>query len=423
MGQYTIVTNFLSKDSLTTGNALKAVKGAELTTELTTIQAAVNSKVDGAVQYFPDGTAIQPSVGFTNNAGTGMYNTAGVIGFATGATNRATIGVLGLALNSATGATGSASDLLVNRAGGTANNIQQGANITLFDTTNTTISALQNSGGQTELWQFNGGSWSQIFKVATTRGLSINAPASGVALTVTGVGGAAFGGPAAFIQSCATASQANGLFVAAGTNANDLALSVNNAANNTSLFKVFGDGGVVAGSGTSQGVGTVNAAGFYVNGVALVTGSTIIKAVKTALTARASTTTLSNDPDLVLAIPSAGTYAIEALISAYNTAGGTVGVSYNLNYSGTFTANQSLILAVAGASSFPPAATLITATATTSLAFGNCGAAIGGGQGLIKATLVATGAGTLGFAWAQNASNPTATNIGAGSYITATKIA
>ena len=95
MSNYSLITSFVSKDGLISGNPLKLVKGADLTTEFTAVQTAVNTKIDGTVQYFPDGTAGQPSVGFTNNVGTGMFNAAGVLGFATGATQRLTISAAG----------------------------------------------------------------------------------------------------------------------------------------------------------------------------------------------------------------------------------------------------------------------------------------------------------------------------------------
>ena len=95
MSNYTPVTNFLSKDSLVSGNPLKAVKGADFTTEFTAVQTALNSKFDGAVVFAPDGTAGQPSFGFTNNAGTGMYNAAGVLNFATANTQRLSIATAG----------------------------------------------------------------------------------------------------------------------------------------------------------------------------------------------------------------------------------------------------------------------------------------------------------------------------------------
>jgi len=47
MSQYTPVTNFVSKDALISGNPLKLVKGADLTTEFAAVQTALNSKADG----------------------------------------------------------------------------------------------------------------------------------------------------------------------------------------------------------------------------------------------------------------------------------------------------------------------------------------------------------------------------------------
>jgi hypothetical protein len=46
MSDYTKATNFASKDSLSTGNPLKIVKGTEIDTEFNSIQTAVASKAD-----------------------------------------------------------------------------------------------------------------------------------------------------------------------------------------------------------------------------------------------------------------------------------------------------------------------------------------------------------------------------------------
>jgi hypothetical protein len=134
---------------------------------------------------------------------------SGTLSFATAATNRVQINGSGnvsvLAPTSGTAlavsgaatavvlsvisgnlATTSEQDVAVQRAGSTANAVLEGPNLILQDTTNTTYTAWQQSGGQTELWQFNG-SWVQILKVASTRAVTVNAPISGgVALTVTG---------------------------------------------------------------------------------------------------------------------------------------------------------------------------------------------------------------------------------------------
>jgi hypothetical protein len=95
MSNYTVITNYLSKDSLTTGNPLKLVKGADLTADFTAVAAAIATKFDGTLVYAPDGTAAQPSFGFTNNAGVGVYNVAGLLGLATGGVARFTISATG----------------------------------------------------------------------------------------------------------------------------------------------------------------------------------------------------------------------------------------------------------------------------------------------------------------------------------------
>lgn len=46
MSNYTKATNFAAKDALASGNPSKLVKGTEIDSEFTAIQAAVNSKAD-----------------------------------------------------------------------------------------------------------------------------------------------------------------------------------------------------------------------------------------------------------------------------------------------------------------------------------------------------------------------------------------
>jgi hypothetical protein len=58
---YTKSTNFATKDTLTSGDPLKIVKGTEINTEFDNIQTAVNSKADVASPTFT-GTAVFPSV-------------------------------------------------------------------------------------------------------------------------------------------------------------------------------------------------------------------------------------------------------------------------------------------------------------------------------------------------------------------------
>lgn len=91
-----------------------------------------------------------------------------------------------------------------------------------------------NSPGYETCFTQNGtASWCQT----PNRNIVINAPASGIALTATGVAGV----PAVAIFSPNTASSSFGLGINAGTNSSDTALGVNNASA-ASLFSVKGDG-------------------------------------------------------------------------------------------------------------------------------------------------------------------------------------
>lgn len=59
MSNYTITTNFASKDTLISGNPLKLIKGADFTTEFTNVATAITSKQDSA--YTPPGTGAVPT--------------------------------------------------------------------------------------------------------------------------------------------------------------------------------------------------------------------------------------------------------------------------------------------------------------------------------------------------------------------------
>lgn len=52
MSNYTKSTDFAIKDSLSTGNPSKLVKGTEIDTEFSAIQSAINSKADKANPTF-----------------------------------------------------------------------------------------------------------------------------------------------------------------------------------------------------------------------------------------------------------------------------------------------------------------------------------------------------------------------------------
>ncbi len=71
MSNYTKTTNFATKDSLTSGDPAKIVKGTEINTEFNNIQTAVNSKSNSASPAFTGTmTAVTVNVSGTLTAGT-----------------------------------------------------------------------------------------------------------------------------------------------------------------------------------------------------------------------------------------------------------------------------------------------------------------------------------------------------------------
>jgi hypothetical protein len=71
MSDYTKTTNFATKDSLTTGDPAKIVKGTEINTEFNNIATAVNSKSNSANPTFTGTmTAATVNVSGTLTAGT-----------------------------------------------------------------------------------------------------------------------------------------------------------------------------------------------------------------------------------------------------------------------------------------------------------------------------------------------------------------
>jgi hypothetical protein len=86
MTAYTKSTNFATKDTLTSGDPLKIVKGTEINTEFDNIQTAVNSKSDTASPSFT-GTVTIPTVSVSGttdstSTSTGSVVTAGGVGIA-----------------------------------------------------------------------------------------------------------------------------------------------------------------------------------------------------------------------------------------------------------------------------------------------------------------------------------------------------
>jgi hypothetical protein len=141
-------------------------------------------------------------------------------------------------------------------------------------------------------------------------------------------------------------------------------------------------------------------------------------AVKPADTARASTTTVTNDPDMVLALGANSTYAIYGVLFytganaaghlrfTFTVPGGATGAYFNGHVDST-----SGVYAVQNANAWTD---LITSAESL-------------GTGVLMAATVMgvinlTGSGNLQLQWAQGTSNATATTVKANSFWTAQRI-
>jgi hypothetical protein len=115
----------------------------------------------------------------------------------------------------------------------------------------------------------------------------IPAPPSGVPLTVDGVANS----NTVSVVAPNTSGQSLGVSINAGTTSADYALSIASALG-TQFAKIFGDGGLVLSSATGgdKGLGTLNATGIFINGVAVATGTvTSITGTANEIAASAST--------------------------------------------------------------------------------------------------------------------------------------
>jgi hypothetical protein len=248
---------------------------------------------------------------------------------------------VGLTILSNNSATAPSNEIFVQRAGSTVNAVGEGPSIQLEDTTATTAGTIQHSGGQMEFWQYNGGFWKQSMYLAALGGLVIDnpssgagltnngssqfnsnvtiaAPSSGAALAVSGVAGALV----ASMQGSTTTGSGFGLEILAGSNSSDYAMKIRNAANSTTMWELFGDGGEVLNSATGgdKGSGTINASGLYVNGASVLTGTAALKLSAGVVTIGTSTCTINlNSSNLASCAFSATGNAIITFTSAYSS--------------------------------------------------------------------------------------------------------
>jgi hypothetical protein len=146
----------------------------------------------------------------------------------------------------------------------------------------------------------------------------------------------------------------------------------------------------------------------------------------TAVEQRTSTTVLVNSNQLTYAIRAAGTYALKLVVYVFASTATTDGITANVNYSGTFTTPGSYITgylmngstAVVGIQPAAIAAAVTTAIAGLTLATLTPISSATPAVYVLEGTLIATGAGTLAFAFAENLTGLDSANLGVGSYMT-----
>lgn len=150
-----------------------------------------------------------------------------------------------------------------------------------------------------------------------------------------------------------------------------------------------------------------------------------------AIEQRTSTIVLTNSTQLTFDIPAAGTYEYELLVFSYFTTAATNGIAANVNYSGTFTLVGSYLTGfymngTATTTGVQPVqvSTVVNniLAALTIATYGASVAAATPAVHYLKGTLIATGAGTLAFAFAQASSGVNSANLGVGSWMKVTQL-
>lgn len=293
MSNYTVTTNFGAKDGLPSGNPAKLILGAQLTTEFTNIAAAIISKLDASsslVSSFTSNTGLSANVAATGAVTVTNTGVISLAGTANQITASASSGAVTLSLPQ--------NVIIPAPAGGTAlaiTGVSTGIGLSLLSQGSTGVPLVADTGTATNLQNIilqaslsTGGKYGigldgavnlafsrlDVAHTAMTISLNgnvvLNAPTSGSTLTALGATNAF----ALTLQGSGTASQSFGLTMNAGTNASDLSFRILDTTGSSNYFRVFGDGGTVlsAATGGNQGLGTLNATGLFINGVAVSTG-------------------------------------------------------------------------------------------------------------------------------------------------------
>ena len=147
-------------------------------------------------------------------------------------------------------------------------------------------------------------------------------------------------------------------------------------------------------------------------------------AIKTATTARSSTTTLADDPHLSKSL-SVGSWDVELFIPLWGTTSGAGGFKFALTFSGTSSAS-STAFSTHGLINNAAATLVSTYSTTSSQAYSTIVTGSGSTAAdwlCIKGVIVVTAPGNLTLQWAQNSSNSNAANVGIGAFLKATRLA
>lgn len=145
---------------------------------------------------------------------------------------------------------------------------------------------------------------------------------------------------------------------------------------------------------------------------------------KTTTTSRASTTTLTADPHLI--IPGGtGTFDVEGLLLFNEATSGAGGIQFGLYDTGgaALASNPKMLLqGSVNGSAYTAKANWNVAAATVSVSIATVSVSGDNDAVLFRGVLVGNGAGNVGISWAQNSSSANATSLLQGSWLQVTQL-